>query len=93
MDHDLPFVEQLAMPRRFSRAASAMEDDMFVTMIGNRIHVTLSRRNLRQLVAMVDDPDPTNTCLFRRDSRGVSLVVHVEDDEEHYQEPAMCAVN
>jgi hypothetical protein len=61
------------------------EEDMFVTIIGDRVHVTLSRRNVRQLDAMLDNPDIRNRCLARRDENGVSLVVHVEDDADHYE--------
>jgi hypothetical protein len=58
---------------------------MFVTITGNQIFVRLSRRNLRQLEALLDDPDVRNGCLARRDDTGVSLVVQVEDDAEHYE--------
>ena len=57
---------------------------MFVTIIDNRVHVRLSRRNLRQLDAILDNPDVRNGCLARRDESGVSLVVQVEDDADHY---------
>jgi hypothetical protein len=58
---------------------------MFATIIGDRIHVRLSRRNLRQLDAILDDPDVGGRCLARRAENGVSLVVHVEDDADHYE--------
>ncbi len=58
---------------------------MFATIIGDRVHVRLSRRNLRQLDAILDDPDVGNRCLARKDKNGVSLVVHVEDDVDHYE--------
>ncbi len=57
---------------------------MFVTIIDNRVHVRLSRRNLRQLDAILDNPDVRNGCLARRDESGVSLVVQIEDDADHY---------
>ena len=59
---------------------------MFVTIVGNRIHVKLSRRNLRELEAILDDRGTRNECLARRDENGVSLIVQVEDDAEHYVE-------
>ncbi len=58
---------------------------MFVTIIGDRVKVRLSRRNLRQLNAILDDPDIRNTCLARKAENGVSLVVQVEDDADHYE--------
>lgn len=61
---------------------------MFVTMNDNRVHVTLSRRNLRQLAAMLDDPALRDIGLFRRND-GVALIVRVEDDSEHYGERPM----
>jgi hypothetical protein len=61
------------------------EEDMFATIIGDRVHVRLSRRNLRQLDAILDNPDIRNKCLARRAETGVSLVVQVEDDADHYE--------
>jgi hypothetical protein len=58
---------------------------MLVTIIDNRVFVRLSRRNLRQLDAMLDCRDAGNRCLARKDNNGVSLVVHVEDDAAHYE--------
>ena len=58
---------------------------MLVTIIDNRVHVRLSRRNLHQLKAMLDSPGVGSTCLARRDEYGVSLVVQVEDDLDHYE--------
>ena len=59
---------------------------MFATVIDDRVHLRLSRRNLRQLAAILDDPDSRNKSLARRAENGVSLVVQVEDDAEHYAE-------
>ena len=59
---------------------------MFATVIGARVHLRLSRRNLRQLAAILDDPDSRNKWLVRRAENGVSLSVQVEDDAEHYAE-------
>jgi hypothetical protein len=63
---------------------------VFVTISGDRIYVTLSRRNLRQLEAMLAHPDNTVGCLIRENPNGVCLVVAVENDAEHYEgrEPA-----
>jgi hypothetical protein len=58
---------------------------MFATIIGNRVYVRLSRHNLRQLDAILDNPDIGNGCLARKDKNGVSLVVQVEDDADHYE--------
>jgi hypothetical protein len=58
---------------------------MFVTIVGNRVFVRLSRRNLRQLDALLDGRNVGNGCLARREN-GVSLVVQVEEDSLHYEE-------
>jgi hypothetical protein len=60
------------------------EEDMFAAIIGNRIYVRLSRRNLRQLDAIIDSEDIQTRCLTRRAENGVSLIVQVEDDADHY---------
>ena len=57
---------------------------MFVTVIGKHVHVRLSRRNLRQLDAILAGPDAHARSLVRKDEHGVSLVVQVEDDGDHY---------
>jgi hypothetical protein len=57
---------------------------MLVTVIDNRVFVRLSRRNLRQLDAMLDDQGAGNRCLARYDKNGVSLLVQVEEDADHY---------
>ena len=61
------------------------EEDMFATIIGDRVYLRLSRRNLRQLDAILDDPAFRDRCLTRKAENGVSLVVQVEDDEDHYE--------
>ena len=58
---------------------------MFATIIGDRVYLRLSRRNLRQLNAILDNQDIRNSWLVRRAKNGVSLVVLVEDDAEHYE--------
>ena len=58
---------------------------MFATIIGDRVYVRLSRRNLRDLDDIVENPDIRNRCLTRRAENGVSLVVQVEDDADHYE--------
>ena len=58
---------------------------MLVTIVGNRVYVSLSQRNLRQLDAILDNRDIRNRCLARRDENGVSLVVLAEDDADHYE--------
>lgn len=57
---------------------------MFVTIIGTRVFVRLSRRNLQQLDAILAKPETRNKALVRKGENGMSLVVHVEDDAEHY---------
>lgn len=57
---------------------------MLVTIVDNRVFVRLSRRNLRQLDAMLDRQDAGDRCLARKDRYGVSLVVQVEEDADHY---------
>ena len=58
---------------------------MLVTVVDNRVIVRLSRRNLRQLDAMLDCRDAGKRYLERKDNNGVSLVVQVEDDAAHYE--------
>ena len=58
---------------------------MFVTIVDNRVFVKLSRRNLRQLDAMLDCQDAGNRWLARNDKDGVSLVLQVEEDSDHYE--------
>jgi hypothetical protein len=57
---------------------------MFVTIVDNRVYVRLSRRNLRQLDAILDRRDTLNMVLCK-DENGVSLVVHAEEDSDHYE--------
>jgi hypothetical protein len=57
---------------------------MLVTIFDNRVYVRLSRRNLRQLQAMLDSPAETTRWLARTDENGVSVVVQVENDADHY---------
>ena len=56
---------------------------MFVHVVENRVYVRLSRRNLQQLDAILDGRD-VSKCLARKDENGMSLVVHVEEDTDHY---------
>jgi hypothetical protein len=65
-------------------AKEKWREHMFVTIVGSRVYVTISRRNLRQLNAILDDPNGRHGCLTRKDENGVSLVLHVEDDADHY---------
>ena len=58
---------------------------MFVTIVDNRVYVRLSRRNLRQLDAILDRPDARAMGLTRTDENGVSLVVEAEEDSDHYE--------
>ena len=57
---------------------------MFVTIDENRICVRLSRRNLHQLAALLDNPSVAHRCLARKDELGLVLVVQAEDDADHY---------
>ena len=65
--------------------AEVGEEDMFASIIGDRVYVRLSRRNLRQLDAILDSKDLRSKCLVRRAENGMSLVVQVEDDVDHYE--------
>lgn len=58
---------------------------MFVTTVGNHVHVTLSRTNVRQLQAFLEASDRCTRCLARRNDDGVYLLVQVEDDADHYE--------
>ena len=58
---------------------------MFVTIVDNHIFVTLSRHNLRQLDAIFDRVDGSKTGLARKDENGVYLIVHAEEDSDHYE--------
>jgi hypothetical protein len=61
------------------------EEDMCVTIVGDCLLVRLSRRNLRQLDAILDGPEKARSALTRRAENGMCLVVQVEDDVDHYQ--------
>jgi hypothetical protein len=61
---------------------------MHATIAENRVHVKLSRRNLRELQAMLDDPGGYRRSLGRMGDNGLILVVEVEDDAEHYERRA-----
>lgn len=50
---------------------------------GNRVHVTLSVRNLRDLVRAVERGD--TAALRRTCEDGTTLTVEVESDEDHYR--------
>jgi len=58
---------------------------MFVTIVGKRVFVRLSRRNLQQLDHILAQSAAGNSALVRKDENGVSLVVRVEEDAEHYE--------
>lgn len=57
---------------------------MVVTIVDNQVYVRLSRRNLRQLDAILECRAAGDRCLVRKDKSGVCLVVQVEEDAEHY---------
>lgn len=58
---------------------------MLVTIEADRVCVRLSRRNLAQLKAILDDPSVPHGWLARKDECGVALVVHAEEDADHYE--------
>ena len=66
-------------------AGETGEEAMLVSVIGDNVYVRLSRRNLRQLDAILEQPDAGNRYLARKDENGMSLVVQVEDDADHYE--------
>ena len=57
---------------------------MLVTIVGNGVYIRLSRRNLRELNAMLEKPDSRHRYLARRDENGATLFVQAEDDSTHY---------
>jgi hypothetical protein len=57
---------------------------MFATIIDKRVHLKLSRRNLRELQAILDNPEVRHKTLGRTGENGVFIVVEVEDDATHY---------
>ena len=57
---------------------------MIVTIDRGQVYIRLSRRNLRQLSALLHGQDAHRTCLTRKDENGVSLIVQVEEDADHY---------
>jgi hypothetical protein len=57
---------------------------MYVVIVGSRVYVSLSRRNVRQLDAMLDRADGCIKSLARKSESGMSLIVHVEEDGHHY---------
>lgn len=50
-----------------------------------QVEVTLSRRNLRALIAKLDDSDSKRT-IARDEDNGVHLIVRAEPDDVHYVE-------
>ncbi len=56
---------------------------MNTTINGDVVLVTLSRTNLRTLLHKLDNPGSLRT-LCRSCENGVGLIVHAEEDEEHY---------
>jgi len=58
---------------------------MNATGHGNAISVTLSERNLRTLLAKLDEPRSYRT-LMRRTESGILLWVTAERDKQHYEE-------
>jgi hypothetical protein len=59
---------------------------MNATTNGTQVFVTLSRRNLLHLLAVLDDPGVLNKSLVRRTEDGVHLTVVAEQDHIHYDE-------
>ena len=57
---------------------------MFANTSGNLVYVRLSRRNVRQLNAMLTHSNHHDRYLARRDEDGRSIIVQVEDDADHY---------
>ena len=57
---------------------------MFVNISRNLVYVRLSRRNVRQLNAMLTQSSRDAKYLARRDEDGTSIIVQVEDDADHY---------
>ncbi len=58
---------------------------MNATINGDVVLVTLSRTNLRTLLHKLDNPSSFRT-LCRSCENGVDLIVHAEEDENHYRD-------
>ncbi len=56
---------------------------MRCNVVGNTIYVALSRSNLESLLRRLDDAKCPEKALVR-DSHNLQLVVHAEEDAEHY---------
>jgi hypothetical protein len=58
---------------------------MRLNIIDNVTVVTLSRRNLLALLTKLDgNPEPSHKTLVRNCEGGVQLIVHAEENDEHY---------
>ncbi len=53
----------------------------------NRIGITLSRSNLRALLAKLDGHPPNSACTIVKDTDIGFLTVRAEEDAAHYDEP------
>ena len=58
---------------------------MFASVVGDCIHVRLSRHNVRQLGAILEAQDGRNRYLARKGDGGPSIIVQIEDDADHYK--------
>lgn len=56
---------------------------MRCNIIGNKVIVALSRRNLEQLLERLDKNHRDKA--IARNSHNLELLVHAEEDDEHYK--------
>lgn len=60
---------------------------MRLRIINGEVVVTLSRKNLQSLIEKLNGHPPGSACTIfsQGDCEGLQLVVHAEEDEEHYR--------
>ncbi len=60
---------------------------MKISRVGSVAEVSLSRKNLTDLLAMLDDPKHSSKALVRYDKESATMLyVKAEEDETHYVE-------
>ena len=60
---------------------------MKLEIIGSVTYVTLSRRNLKTLLAKLDGFPPDSVCTISKDEGDHYLYVIAEEDDVHYNRP------
>lgn len=61
---------------------------MRLRILNGEVVVTLSRRNLQVLIEKLNGNPPNSACTIytQDDTEGLRLVVHAEEDAEHYRQ-------